>query len=161
MREVRISDDIRCEVPIEAVWSAILDPVAHARWHPFVTEISGRHALDEIRTCSVLIGKTQGQTRERCVEYHDRRKITWAIEEDSSNFSQMVSDWRAGFALAAQGQATRVTAESVFRPNNLLVRAMLPMIRRKFHHAQRAILRGLQDSATSAPLHLDRSAFGP
>jgi hypothetical protein len=39
--------------------------------------------------------------------------------------------------------ATRVRAESVSRPK-LLTRLMTPVIRRKFHQAQRAILDGLR-----------------
>jgi hypothetical protein len=35
-----------------------------------------------------------------------------------------------------------VIAQSTFRPRNVLVRAMLPVIRRKVHPDQQAILRG-------------------
>jgi hypothetical protein len=58
----------------------------------------------------------------------------------------MVSGWRSGFSLAERDGATIVTAHSTFQPNNLLVRATLPMIRRKFHQTQQAILRGLQEA---------------
>ena len=58
----------------------------------------------------------------------------------------MVSGWRSGFSVAERDGATIVTAESTFRPNNVLVRAMLPVIRRKFHRTQQAILRGLQEA---------------
>jgi uncharacterized protein YndB with AHSA1/START domain len=146
MSEVRIADEVRVEAPSAAVWQAIEDPVAHARWHPFVTEIVGRHELDQVRTCSVLMGKRRGETRERCVEHGRGRRIAWAIEEDSSGFGRMVSGWSAGFTLAPTGESTLVIAESTFRPRNLLVRAMLPMIRHKFHQTQQAILRGLKDS---------------
>jgi uncharacterized protein YndB with AHSA1/START domain len=146
MSEVRIADEIRVEAPIAAVWLAIEDPAAHARWHPFVTLIAGKHELDHVRTCSVLVGNKQGQTRERCVEHDDGNRIAWTIEEDSTGFARMVSDWRAGFALAARDGATIVTAKSTFRPNNPLVRAMLPLIRRKFHQTHRAILTGLKES---------------
>ena len=40
--------------------------------------------------------------------------------------------------------ATIVTAHSTLRPNNIFVRAMLTVIRRRFHQTQQAILRGLQ-----------------
>jgi hypothetical protein len=146
MSEVRIADEIRVEASIAAVWLAIEDPAAHARWHPFVTDIAGEHGLDDVRTCSVLVGNKQGQTKERCVEHDDGNRIAWKIEEDSTGFAAMVSDWRAGFALVACDGATIVTAESTFRPNNPLVRAMLPLIRRKFHQTQRAILAGLKES---------------
>lgn len=146
MSAVRIADEIRVEAPIDAVWPAIEDPAAHARWHPFVTDIAGGHELDHVRTCSVLVGNKQGQTRERCVEHDDGDRIAWKIEEDSTGFGRMVSDWQAGFALAPRDGATIVTAESTFRPNHPLVRAMLPLIRRKFHRTQRAILTGLKAS---------------
>jgi carbon monoxide dehydrogenase subunit G len=146
MSEVRIADEIRVEAPIAAVWRAIEDPVVHARWHPFVTGIAGEHGLDQVRTCQVLVGTKQGETRERCVELQDGKRITWLIEEDSTGFGRMASGWHAGFALAPHDGATSITAESTFAPNNLLVRAMLPLIRRKFHHTQRAILRALKDS---------------
>ena len=51
-----------------------------------------------------------------------------------------------GFSLAERDGATIATAHSTFHPNNLLVRAMLPMIRRRFHQTHQAILRGLQDA---------------
>jgi uncharacterized protein YndB with AHSA1/START domain len=146
MPEVRIADDVYVDAPLEAAWRAIEDPATHARWHPFVTEIAGGHELDHVRTCSVLVGKKPGQTRERCVERSDAYRIVWAIEEDSTGFGRMVTGWRAGFALARSESGTVVTAESIFRPRNLLVRAMLPIIRRKFHQTQQAILRGLKDS---------------
>jgi uncharacterized protein YndB with AHSA1/START domain len=146
MGEVKIADEVRVDAPIDAVWLAIEDPATHARWHPFVTEIAGRHELDQVRTCSVLVGKRQGQTTERCVVYDHGRRIAWAIEQDSTGFGRMVRGWQAGFSLASSDGGTVVSAQSAFRPRNLLVRAMLPMIRHKFHQTQRAILRCLMDS---------------
>lgn len=146
MSEVRIVDELRLDAPLDVVWHAIEDPGAHARWHPFVSAIAGGHELQEIRSCSVRVGEKSGTTRERCVEREERERIVWAIEEDSTGFGRMVSDWRSGFSLAERDGATVVTASSTFRPSNLLVRAMLPVIRRKFHRTQRAILRALQEA---------------
>jgi uncharacterized protein YndB with AHSA1/START domain len=146
MSEVRIADELRLDAPIDVVWHAIEDPAAHARWHPFVSAIAGGHELHEIRSCLVRVGKKEGTTKERCVEREEGARIAWAIEEDSTGFERMVSGWRSGFSLAERDGATIVTAESTFRPNNLLVRAMLPVIRRKFHQTQQAILRGLQEA---------------
>lgn len=43
MSELRIADELRLDAPIDAVWHAIEDPAAHARWHPFVNDArSGR-----------------------------------------------------------------------------------------------------------------------
>jgi hypothetical protein len=158
MSEVRIADHVRVDAPVAAVWSAIEDRAAHARWHPFVTAIAGRHELDQLRTCSVLVGNKQGQTKERCVEHDRGRRITWEIEEDSTGFGRMVTGWRAGFALASSDSGTVVTAESTFRPRKLLVRTMLPLIRRKFHHTQQAILRGLKDSLETDRADVDLTA---
>jgi hypothetical protein len=146
MTEVQIADELRLDAPIDVVWHAIEDPTAHARWHPFVTAIDGGHELREIRSCSVQVGKTGGTTKERCVERQENARISWAIEEDSTGFGRMVSDWRSGFTLTQRDGATIVSAQSTFRPNTVLVRAMLPMIRRKFHKTQQAILRGLQEA---------------
>jgi uncharacterized protein YndB with AHSA1/START domain len=151
MSEVRIADELRLAAPIEVVWPAIADPAAHADWHPFVTAIDGGHGLDELRSCSVRVGKREGTTRERCLEREEGARIAWAIEEDSSGFGRMVTGWRSGFILTERDGAAVVTAESTFRPSNLLVRAMLPLIRRKFHHAQQAILTGLQEAVEESP----------
>jgi len=70
----------------------------------------------------------------------------------------MVSGWRADFAVANSDGGTVVTAESTFRTNNLLVWAMLPMIRSKFHRTQQAILRGLRDSLEPDRRGVDLSA---
>jgi hypothetical protein len=68
----------------------------------------------------------------------------WAVEQDSSGFSRMVTDWQTGFSLQAQGlEETRVRAHSTFRPRPL-VQVTMPLIRRKFHQTQRAILDGLR-----------------
>jgi uncharacterized protein YndB with AHSA1/START domain len=160
MNEVSIADEIRVDVPIAAVWRAIESPAQHAHWHPFLTSISGSHEQGEIRTCSVVVGHKHGRTRERCVEREDGCRIVWEIEEDSTGFGRMVSGWRAGFALSDQHGATIVFAESVFRPNNLLVRALLPVIRRRFHRTQQAILGALKqslDSAATRPLAAGRA----
>jgi uncharacterized protein YndB with AHSA1/START domain len=149
MSAVRIADELQVNAPIDVVWHAIENPESHARWHPFVTAIAGGHELNEIRSCSVKVGKKDGSTKERCVEREERARIAWAIEEDSTGFGKMVSEWRAGFRLAERDAATIVTAESTFRPNNVLVRTMLPLIRRKFHQTQQAILRGLQEAVAS------------
>lgn len=146
MTEVRIEDEVVVNAPAGDVWKAIKDPAAHADWHPFVTRISGEHRLGAIRTCSVVVGKKSGETKERCIEEDDGRKIIWAIEEDSTGFLRMVSDWRAGFGLERREGATLVKAESVFRPKNVLVRLMTPIVRRKFHQTQQAILAGLKRS---------------
>jgi uncharacterized protein YndB with AHSA1/START domain len=151
MTEVVLEDVIAIAAPAGEVWEAIKDPAKHARWHPFVVEITGEHELGRVRNCSVLVGKKRGQSKERCVADDDASRITWVIEEDSTGFGRMVSDWRAGFRLAQRDGATIVTAESRFRPGNVLVRAMLPLIRRKFHQTQQAILSGLKGSLEAAP----------
>jgi uncharacterized protein YndB with AHSA1/START domain len=160
MSEVRIADEIRVDAPVDRVWLAIEDPVAHARWHPFVTEITGGHELDQVRACAVLVGGKPGRTGERCVERDDRRRIIWAVEEDSSGFGRVACGWRAGFTLVPTGEATVVTAESTFRPRGLIVRTMLPLIRRKFHQTQRVILHGLKDSVESTRGAGDASVSG-
>ena len=40
MSEVRIVDELRIDASIDALWRAIEDPAAHARWHPFVSAIA-------------------------------------------------------------------------------------------------------------------------
>jgi hypothetical protein len=146
MGQVRIADQIVVDAPAPEVWRAIKDPARHADWHPFVTQISGEHRLGGTRTCSVVVGKKVGETRERCVEDDELRGIAWRIEEDSTGFGRMVTDWQSGFALEQRGGATLVTAHSEFRPKGVLVRLMSPIVRRKFHHTQRAILTGLKSS---------------
>ena len=151
MGEVRIADELRIDAPIDVVWRTIEDPTAHARWHPFVSAIAGGHRLHDVRSCSVHVGRKRATTKERCVEREEGARIAWAIEEDSSGFGRMVTGWRSGFDVAERDGATIVTATSTFRPGNVLVRAMLPVIGRKFHQAHRAILRGLQEAVEGGP----------
>jgi uncharacterized protein YndB with AHSA1/START domain len=145
MSEQRIADELLIDAPVTTVWDAIKDPITHARWHPFLTAIDGEHALGAERYCSIIVGKKHGTTRERCVEEDDRRRISWAIDDDSTGFSRMVSDWRAGFILLPAGARTREMAESVFQPTSMLVRLMSPIVKRKFHQTQTAILAGLKN----------------
>jgi uncharacterized protein YndB with AHSA1/START domain len=152
MSEVRISDELELDAPVEVVWHAIADPAAHARWHPFVSAVGGGHELNELRSCSVRVGGKEGTTKERCIAREEGARIAWAIEEDSTGFGRMVSGWRSGFALAERDGATRVTAESTFQPRSLLVRALLPLIRRRFHQTQQAILHGLQEAVERVPV---------
>jgi uncharacterized protein YndB with AHSA1/START domain len=143
-----ITDQVIVQAPADRVWAAIQDPAEHVKWHPFATQIEGAHALGGTRTCSVLVGGKPGTTREVCSAYEEARTIMWTVEQDSSGFSRMVSDWRTGFSLQVQGSgATRVTAQSLFTPKRLLARLMTPVIRRKFHQTQRAILDGLRRHA--------------
>jgi uncharacterized protein YndB with AHSA1/START domain len=142
-----ITDQVIVQAPVEQVWVAISDPAQHVQWHPFATRIEGAHTLGSTRTCSVLIGGKPGSSRERCSAYDEARTIMWTVEQDSSGFSRMVSDWRTGFSLEPQGSdTTRVTAQSLFTPR-LPARLMMPVIRRKFHQTQRAILGGLMQHA--------------
>ena len=100
MSEARIVDELYINAPLAKVWRVIEDRDAHARWHPFVTEIRGPHQLGQVRTCSVAIGKRPRQTTERCVEHENGRRIVWAIEHDTTGFGGMVKGWRAGFPCA-------------------------------------------------------------
>jgi uncharacterized protein YndB with AHSA1/START domain len=143
--EVHIEDEVTVNGSAREVWKAIKDPALHAQWHPFVTRISGDHALGAFRTCAVSLGKKNGQTKERCIADDEGRRIAWAIEEDSTGFLRFVSHWTAGFRVEpTDGGVARVIAESAFVPKNAVVRLMMPMVRRKFHQAQRAILAGLK-----------------
>ena len=146
MTEVRIEDERYIDAPAAEVWAAIEDPVAHAAWNPFVVRIDGEHRAGAVRTCSVLVGKKVGEVRERCIEAEPERTITWVVEHDTTGFSRMASNLRTGFTLAARDGRTSVIARSAFEPRNLVVRAMLPLIRRKFHATQQAILASLADS---------------
>jgi uncharacterized protein YndB with AHSA1/START domain len=159
MAHVRIEDEIVVDAAPPTVWKAIKDPATHAAWHPFVTRISGEHELGAIRRCSVVVGRKTGETQERCSEEKEGRAIAWVIEEDSTGFSRRVSDWRAGFRLERRDAVTLVTAQSTFRPRNVLVRLLSPIIRRKFHQTQQAILAALKDSVENAdekarPIHV-------
>jgi uncharacterized protein YndB with AHSA1/START domain len=145
-------DEVALDAPPGDLWLAIEDPAVHAGWHPFVTRISGEHRLGAHRACDVDLGKRMGQTSERCIAHEAERRIAWRIEEDSSGYLRLVSDWTAGFGLRPEGSATiLVTAESTFRPKSLPVRPMLPLIRRKFHETQRTILGALKDAVESPP----------
>jgi uncharacterized protein YndB with AHSA1/START domain len=146
MAEVRIEDERHIEAPPSEVWRAIEDPAAHAAWHPFVIAISGEHRTGGRRTCAVLVGKKTGEVRERCVEAEAERTITWLVEHDTTGFTRMASNPRTGFTLAPHEGGTLVTARSAFEPRNLAVRAVMPLIRRRFHATQRAILAGLAES---------------
>jgi uncharacterized protein YndB with AHSA1/START domain len=151
MGEVRIVDEIEVAAPAASVWAAIEDPAVHARWHPFVTQISGQHRLGATRTCHVDLGRRQGETREQCVSADPGREIAWRIEKDGTGFLRMVSNWTAGFELEPdRSGGTRVVATSAFTPKRLLLRPMLPLVRRKFHATQRAILSALRDAVESA-----------
>jgi|Tabmets5t2r1_1033131.scaffolds.fasta_scaffold69273_2 uncharacterized protein YndB with AHSA1/START domain len=147
MGELRIVDEAVVAAPAAAVWSAIADPAEHARWHPFVTRITGEHRLGATRSCRVDLGRRKGETRERCISAEPERRIAWQIDEDSTGFLRLVTDWTAGFHLESQGSDwTRVVAESAFSPRTLLVRPVLPLVRRRFHATQRAILAALEDA---------------
>lgn len=93
MSEVRIEDQLTIAASTQEVWQAIADPASHVRWHPFVTEISGGQRLGDVRMCSVLIGGKRGETRERCVVEDQGSRIAWLVEEDSTGFGRMVSNW--------------------------------------------------------------------
>lgn len=144
---VEITDQVTVHASVERVWAAIQDPGEHVTWHPFATRIEGAHTLGDTRECSVVVGGKPGSTRERCSTYEAPRAIMWTVEQDSSGFSRMVADWRAGFSLESQGSGTTlVTAQSLFTPR-LPARVMMPVIRRKFHQTQRAILCRLKQYA--------------
>jgi uncharacterized protein YndB with AHSA1/START domain len=154
MRQVEIKDQLTVDAGPATVWAAIKDPSAHAAWHPFLTEITGAHEAGAERVCSVNLAGKASHTRERCITEQPHQRIIWRIDEDTSGFSRMVSDWTAGFSLTPANGGTLVTAESAFRPRNPFVRLMMPMIRRKFHQTQKAILEGLKrytDSGDAAP----------
>jgi uncharacterized protein YndB with AHSA1/START domain len=143
-----ITDEVTISASIALVWKAIQDPGEHVAWHPFATRIDGEHAPGAVRTCTVQLGRKPGTTRERCTGYDEAAAIMWTMEYDSSGFSRMVADWQAGFRLTALDPgATRVHAVSQFRPKGPMVRVMMPVIRRKFHQTQRAILDGLRQHA--------------
>jgi carbon monoxide dehydrogenase subunit G len=147
MNTVEITDEIVMAASGRVVWDAITDPTVHAEWHPFVESIEGEHALGASRRCAVRVGKKGGETVERCTAYDERRRIAWQIDEDSTGFLRLVADWTAGFALEPTGvEATRVRAQSVFRPRNPLLVLAMPIVRRKFHQTQQAILAALQQS---------------
>jgi hypothetical protein len=91
-------------------------------------------------------GKKTGETTERCVEHDDERDITW---DDRGRLNRIRPDGlrlavrlRAG---AARGRDGRHGAERVSATASA-VRAMIPVIRRKFHQTQRAILAELKTS---------------
>ncbi len=143
-----IQDSIIVNAPIHKVWEAIKDPQIHMQWHPFVTHIGGEHAHGAIRQCSAEVGGKAGYTEERCSLYEEDHKIMWEIQKDSTGFSDMVTDWAAGFTLQDNnGQTTLVIAQSFFRPKKFFVHLMMPMIRYKFHQVQKQILGGLKHYA--------------
>jgi uncharacterized protein YndB with AHSA1/START domain len=148
MRRVEIKDQVAVNTSASDVWEAIRDPSLHAEWHPFVDSIRGEHAPGASRRCAIRVGKKTGETEEHCTAYEEEQRILWQIDKDSTGFLRLVSDWTAGFVLEPAGSgATRVTAQSVFQLKNPLLVLILPMIKRKFHQTQEAILTGLKQFA--------------
>jgi len=146
MRRVAIEDEVVVNGSASEVWEAIRDPALHADWHPFVDSIRGEHAAGASRSCAIRVGKKTGETVEHCTAYEENKRILWQIDEDSTGFLRLVSDWTAGFVLEPAGPGKmRVGAQSVFERKNPLLVLMLPMIRRKFHQTQRAILAALKE----------------
>lgn len=140
-----IQDKIVVNAPMNKVWEAIKNPTIHADWHPLVTHIAGEHKPGAVRKCDVVVGGKTGHTEERCTTYEEGQKILWRIEKDSTGFSNMVSDWTAGFSLESKdSNTTIVTAQSVFQPRKFFVRLMMPFIKIKFHKTQQTILNGLK-----------------
>jgi uncharacterized protein YndB with AHSA1/START domain len=145
MRRVELKDQVVVNASASDVWEAIRDPSLHADWHPFVDSIRGEHAPGASRRCAVRVGKKTGETVEHCAAFEEERRILWQVDEDSTGFLRLVSDWSAGFVLEPAGSSgTRVTAQSAFERKNPLLVLMMPMIRRKFHQTQQAILAGLK-----------------
>ena len=149
MSQVSVQDEIVVRAPTLDVWEAIESVERHAGWHRFVNEIVGEHELGATRTCAVSVGKKAGKTTERCVEYAPPHRIAWLIAEDSTGFSRIASDWHAGFKVAGGDSGTLVTAWSTFRPRGPVLRLISPVVRRKFHDTQRAILAALKDGIES------------
>jgi uncharacterized protein YndB with AHSA1/START domain len=144
MAQVEIKDQLAVPADPATVWAVIKDPIAHADWHPFLTGITGAHEAGAERICSLNLGGKASHTRERCIIDQPEQRIVWRIDDDTSGFSRLVSDWSAGFSLTPNDGGTIVTAESAFRPRNPFVRLMMPIVRRKFHQTQSAILEGLK-----------------
>jgi uncharacterized protein YndB with AHSA1/START domain len=152
MGRVEITDEVVVNASGSQVWKAIRDPARHAEWHPFVDSIRGEHAPGASRRCAIRVGKKAGETREHCSAFEEEQRILWQIDEDSTGFLRLVSDWTAGFVLEPAGSgATRVKAQSAFVRKNPLLVLMLPMIRRKFHKTQQAILAGLKQFVERRP----------
>jgi uncharacterized protein YndB with AHSA1/START domain len=145
MRRVEIKDEVVVNASRSDVWEAIRDPSLHADWHPFVDSIRGEHAPGASRRCAIRVGRKAGETEEHCTAYDEEQRILWQIDEDSTGFLRLVSDWTAGFVLEPAGSgATRIRAQSVFKRKNPLLVLLMPMITRKFHRTQQAILAGLK-----------------
>jgi Polyketide cyclase / dehydrase and lipid transport len=145
-----VVDTIEVTQGRDEVWASIRDPQVHAGWHPLLRSIQGDHALGATRTCIVDMGGKEARAVERCTTYVEGREIGWTVEEDSTGFTRMVSDWSSGFRLenGPEGR-TRVTAWSRFTPRTLAARLMVPVIRMKFHGVQRKILGALEAETRS------------
>jgi len=108
----------------------------------------GKHELGEIRKCELEVNNQTRHTEERCSEYEERRKIMWLMGKDSSGFSNMVSDRKAGFTLEFLALATTVvTAVSTFRLKAAPDRAHEQKNQQVFHRTHQAILSGLKKYA--------------
>jgi hypothetical protein len=95
---VWIVDELLVDAPIDVLWRAIEDPAEHgAGTRCCVLSKVGTSCTG---SCTVPVGRGHGTTRERCVERQEGARIVWAVEEDSTGFGRMVSDWRSGFSLA-------------------------------------------------------------
>lgn len=139
-----IEDEIAIDADAATVWGAIKDTAAHAAWHPMLTGIEGEHESGSRRRCSVRIGNRTGESVETCITERPFEEIAWRVDEDSSGFLKVAKDWTAGFSLRPHGNGTVVTARSRFTPRNPIASLLLPLIRRRFHTAQRDILTGLK-----------------
>lgn len=156
MAKIDEQSTVTIDAPRQRVWEAIADPTQHAAWNPFVTRIAGGHALEARRTVTGVYGKGEGTSEERCTAYEAGRRIRWLAESDSNGFSgRMATDVIAEFTLTDAGPGrTTATSRTGFVPQNVMLKLMTPVLRRKVAKSNDSKLRALKlyvETGQSAP----------
>lgn len=63
MADVDVQDAIVIDAPRQKVWDAIADPAKQEAWNPFVSRITGQHALNATRTVTGLCRRRKARAR--------------------------------------------------------------------------------------------------
>ena len=121
---------------------AIEGAEAHARWHPFATSPANT-AWEQPGRAQSSSAKTH-EIKDRCVEdgesQTDQLGHRARLDRLQSHGPRLAHRLRA----RAREGSTVVRADSAFRPKNAVIRLTAPIVRRKLHQTQQAIVVGLK-----------------
>lgn len=146
---LQLDQKIIIDAPVNRVWDVFNDQSLLTKWTQDVqnSQYDERMASPgQLRKNECIVNGKKGTIETRCIAMYGKERAEFVVEKDSFGMTKMLS----GMSFACEfykinDNKTEFVMQSHYKPKNLLLKLMNPIIKKKMSKEVEIMINGLKD----------------